>query len=156
MARRLLLIPLLGALLLPAGALASYRYRGITSQQESLSFLVSKRVTTLTRFQIDWDANCTSGATLADGSQFRHVKFGVGFRFLDGGVYSYEMVNQGYSAANGRDLLFEVKARLSGRLRRSSAITGRWTASVAVIDPTTSQQIDSCQSGRVSWTALLQ
>jgi hypothetical protein len=155
MARRLLLIPVLAALLLPASALASYRYRGVTSQQESLSFLVSKHVTTVSKFQIDWDATCTSGATLADGSMFRRVRFGLGFRFLDAGTYSYKMVNQGYSAASGRDLLYQAKVSLSGRLHRSSAITGSWTASVAVIDPSTSQQIDSCRSGRVAWRALL-
>jgi hypothetical protein len=148
-------IPVVVALLLPTSAFASYRFRGVTSQQEYVSFLLNKRVTRLTKFQIAWDATCTSGATLGDGAEFNRVSVNRGLRFLTQGAYSYTMVDPDYSAANGRNLDFEVRAVLSGHYTRSHRMRGTWQAVERVFDPATSQQVDTCSTGRISWTALM-
>jgi hypothetical protein len=149
------LVAFAATLVLPGTALAAYRYRGSTSQQEYVSFLLSKRVTQISKFQIDWDATCTSGATLADGTALPRMRMGRSLRFLSSGSYSYTMVNSGYSAGAGRNLDFEVKGAVSGRLTRSGNMRGTWQATVTVIDPTMSQTVDSCSTGHVRWTALL-
>ena len=140
-----------------SGAHAPFRFAGRTSQRQNVSFQIPWSFVGVRKFAIDWNAKCTSGATLETGTGFRRTarfnRPGPGWSYRD--TYEWTEVSPEYSAANGRKLTFRVAVRHSGRTRRDDVV-GAWKAVTAIVDPATGQGVDTCRTGRITWRADLQ
>lgn len=152
----LLAAVLAAALASPDLALAAKRFSfaGTTSQHRAVTFQVPQSFRDVTRFSIFWSARCTSGAALVENSFASRLAFNrPNFRWTSRGMYSFTMVDPGYSAANGRNLTFTVTVTGNGRIPLKHLPTGTWIAHAVVTDPTTGQPVDACDTGKVTWKA---
>jgi hypothetical protein len=159
-----LVAALVGPLLLTGSAVAvkrPFKFQGKTSQRLRVAFQVPYSFVGLRRFTIDWNAKCTSGATLKSSTgiagtiPFDLGPRGRGLGWAGGGVYRFTQVNSGYSSSGGRSLTFRVAITNSGRMPSSIEPSGTWRATTTVTDPATGQVIDTCTTGRVTWKAHL-
>jgi hypothetical protein len=152
----LLAAVLAAALASPDLALAAKRFSfaGTTSQHRAVTFQIPQSFRAVTRFSIFWSARCTSGAALVENSFASRLAFNrPNLRWTSRGMYSFTMVDPGYSAANGRSLTFTVTVTGNGRIPLKHLPTGIWIAHAVVTDPTTGQPIDTCDTGKVTWKA---
>ena len=137
----------------PAAASAAYfPFSGRTSQGGTVKFRVGTKFVWVNHFVISWRADCTSGASIVDGTVVGRTPIYPFPRFHSTGSYVTSAVT--YSAANGRMLSYAVSAHLSGILPRNAHAHGTWTAKVQVRD-TNQNVIDNCTTGVVKWHATL-
>jgi hypothetical protein len=154
------LVAVMGALVLPASAGAAhapFRFAGRTSQRLPVRLQIPWSFVGVRNFNIAWDARCTSGARYTSGSSSRGTlrfnRAGPGWNHP--GSYRQTAVDPDYTASNGRTLSFRVVVGNAGKTLLNARVRGTWRARTTVTDPTTGQVIDTCTTGRVTWTADL-
>lgn len=117
-------------------------YKGTTSQGQpvSMSLPAAHRVA---RFQLQYVSKCDSGKSFSDNPTVHHAFF-TGTRFS--GTASYQNTNN-------PSVVVRVDMAVSGRPAGTGRAKGTFSAVAKVFDSASTQQIDTCRTGPVTWTA---
>lgn len=139
-----------------------FSFRGTTSQGLNVSFQVPYSFLAVTKFNIDWTAKCSSGATLQGSTKVGRITLTADrrgrMRWKSIGSYAYTGVDPRYSASgmHPTPLTFTVAVVANtGTLPTNPRASGKWSTTTVVTDSTTHQLVDKCSSGTVKWTASL-
>ena len=141
----------------PGAHAADAVYGGSASKGEAIVINADKAAKRLRSAVIAWRANCGDGNYWADGATLTPVERSPGF---SPGARDLSMTRNGKRRFAGTeqigydlgDSVALVSVKLDGKLGARSA-SGTLSATVTIVDRSTSNTVESCSTGKLRWRA---